>query len=191
MLKKATPNVHGCAGMYAWRPNAGFTLVEMLVTIAIIAVLAALLLSVVGRAKNNGSKATDLNNLRQMMIVLHLYSNDYNDGLPPCNGDDGGSVSTNSGWLYTPDMSAVAPARFKAETGLFWPGLRSPTLYLCPMDDPKAARYSKHDGRVEQRPQQLSSYAMNGAVNDFSQPVNGKILDPVKLSAMKPDDCAF
>lgn len=164
---------------------------ELLVVITIIAIIAALLVPVVSRARNNGSKATDINNLKQVMIALQLYVNDYTDVLPPPNGDDGGSVCTNSGWLYTPDMSASGPDRFKAETGLFWPSLHNPKLYLCPMDDPTAPRYSKVDGKVEQRRQQLSSYAMNGAVTDFSQAINGKIIAPVKLSAMQADDCAF
>jgi len=171
--------------------QAGFTLIELLIVIAIIAILAALLLPAVSHARNDGSKATDLNNLRQGMIVLHLYSTDNSDALPPPNGDDGGSVSTNSGWLYTPDMAANGTNRFDASTGLFWPTLHNPKVYLCPMDDPNAARFSKHDGTIEHRRQQLSSYAMNGAVNDYSKMINGKPIAPVRLSAMRADDCAF
>ena len=159
--------------------------------IALIAILAALLLPAVSRAKNNGSKATDLNNLHQIMITLQTYSTDNNDVLPDPNGDDGGSVATDSGWLYAVDMSATGPARYKEAGGLFWPALRSPRLYFCPMDDPTAESYSKHDGKVEARRQQLSSYAMNGAVNDYSKMINSKLMKPIKLSALGPEDCAF
>ena len=129
----------------------GFTLTELLVTISIMAILAALLLPVLGRAKNSASKATDINNLRQIMTALQLYANDNSGAIVPPNGDDGGSVSTNSGWLYTPNMALPTPGRFTADTGLLWPTLRSSSLYVCPMDDPTAARYSKIDKKVEQR----------------------------------------
>src|SRR6185437_2778264 len=71
--------------------------------------------------------------------------------------------------------------------GVLWSSLCNIKLYVCPMDKPDRAVYSAHDGQVEQRAQQLSSYAMNGAVVGFM-----KILPtPVKLSSLKADDCAF
>ena len=60
----------------------GFTLIELLVTIAIIALLAALLLPALARAKESGRRASCINNLRQLHIALALYA-DQNDGLYP------------------------------------------------------------------------------------------------------------
>src|SRR5215471_10108320 len=91
----------------------GFTLVELLVVIAIIGILAALLMTAVSRAKNQASKVTDINNLKQVMTAVHSYAADENDILPPPNWDGGGDTGTNSGWLYTIDLSATGPARFK------------------------------------------------------------------------------
>lgn len=165
----------------------GFTLVELLVVIAIIGILAALLMTAVSRAKNQASKVTDINNFKQIMTAVHEYTADDNDVLPAPNWDGGGDTGTNAGWLYTVDLSATGTARFKAETGLLWPALGVPKVYVCPMDDPVKARYSRSQGVVEQRQQQLSSYAMNGAVVGYA----ARVYPPVKMASMRSDDCAF
>jgi prepilin-type N-terminal cleavage/methylation domain-containing protein len=58
-----------------------FTLVELLVVIAIIGILAGLLLPVLSKAKSSAGKATDLNNLKQIMVAIHLYASDNGDVL--------------------------------------------------------------------------------------------------------------
>jgi prepilin-type N-terminal cleavage/methylation domain-containing protein len=169
------------------KPQRAFTLIELLVVIAIIAILAALLLPALSRAKKSAAKAADLNNLKQIMVALHIYADENGGALPPPNWDSGGLNGTNTGWLYAVNLSATGTNRFNLQTGLFWDALRNSKVYLCPLDKTDESLFSAMDGVVEQRPQQISSYSMNGAVIKF----NDRIYPPVKLMALLPADAAF
>ena len=177
--------------MMKW--TRAFTLVELLVVIAIIAILAALLLPGLSSAKNEAAKTTDLNNLRQVMIALHLYTADNKDVITWPNWDYGGAMpdgTARAGWLYTPDLPASGTNVFQAPTGLLWNSLHAPKSYLCPMDRPDQPLYSEHYGEVTNRAMQLSSYIMNGAVIGFRTGYHSNSL-PVKILQMQPGDCVL
>jgi prepilin-type N-terminal cleavage/methylation domain-containing protein len=65
------------------RANRAFTLIELLVVIAIIAILAAMLLPTLNRAKEAGKRIACLNNLAQLSLAAHMYLDDSHGYYPP------------------------------------------------------------------------------------------------------------
>ena len=115
--------------------------------IAVIGILAALLLPVLGKSKNKAIMMTDIDNLKQQTMAMQLYAW---IAATICPGRTGTEGVDPAGLALRYDPTANGQARFKVETGLFWPTLKNLRLYLCPMDNTNTPLFA-------QREQQISS----------------------------------
>jgi prepilin-type N-terminal cleavage/methylation domain-containing protein/prepilin-type processing-associated H-X9-DG protein len=113
----------------------GFSLIELLVAIAIIAVLAALLLPSLSRAKAQGQNITCLSNLKQLQLGYRMYSDDNHDWLAPniSRMSYPNQVNVTGAWVLGNVRIDTNTANIQA--GTLFQYLRSPAAYSCPADN--------------------------------------------------------
>jgi prepilin-type N-terminal cleavage/methylation domain-containing protein len=168
-----------------WRGGSGFTLIELLVVIAIIAILAALLLPALSRAKAKALQANCVSNLRQMGVAFQFYADQNRDLFPNYTG-------------MHADGSLADPMK-PADRSLMWfeqlRVLVSPAnqvsnfvCWQCPAAIPIIARYAAINPGLVYTGNLLSyGYNYSNLGNDF--PTYSTHMRITMTMLRKPSDC--
>lgn len=150
----------GCAARTGGR-EAAFTLIELLVVIAIIAILAALLLPALNRAKAKAQRVACLNNQRQMSLALQMYAGDNRDYLPSNGYADpklGIPFWVGGDGHWNPESFTNLDLLLNPNIAQFANYIKNPGVYRCPTDRSKVEI-------AGQQYDKLRSYAMNSYIS--------------------------
>jgi prepilin-type N-terminal cleavage/methylation domain-containing protein/prepilin-type processing-associated H-X9-DG protein len=113
------------------RASGGFTLIELLVVIAIIAILAAMLLPALSKAKQKAQGIKCLSNSKQFALAWTMYADDTRDTL--VLNPESASFPSNPAWLYGNMQNPLEVTNTDLIiSGLLFPYTKAVDLYKCP-----------------------------------------------------------
>jgi prepilin-type N-terminal cleavage/methylation domain-containing protein len=178
-------------------PKRAFTLIELLIVIAIIAILAALLLPALANAKSQAHRAVCMSNERQMVTAWTIYAGDNNERLVSNGGDLATTSNVPHLWVHggnhgTPDTLTNHLYLVAQNFALFASLLPGYSIYKCPGDQ-TIWPYWTTSGQLNMVPE-IRSYAMNSylAMDNYILPLNTNVNFRMywKLSRVNADGAA-
>jgi prepilin-type N-terminal cleavage/methylation domain-containing protein/prepilin-type processing-associated H-X9-DG protein len=180
-------SIEGCKSAV----ESGFTLIELIVTIAAIAILAALLLPALSQGKQSAWRADCQSNLHQLGVAAELYWDDHNGNCFKC-----GPTSLSGGQLWWVGWLGSGPETtrpYDLSPGALFPYLKNSNVRLCPVFGTVMAQFklkatnivcsygynaflSPADAPLKiaqiKQPSQIALFADAAQVNDFQAPAS-------------------
>ncbi len=135
------------------RRRGGFTLIELLTVIAIIGILAAILIPVVGAVRESARASQCLSNLRQIGSGIYLYADDNDGRLPPLSLTSALEGIYERWWMHLPEY-----VMGQRHPELIYERTRGGTVFFCPsaINEPRPQAIT---------PNRVASYGMSRYVN--------------------------
>jgi prepilin-type N-terminal cleavage/methylation domain-containing protein len=118
-------------------PRSAFTLIELLVVIAIIAILAAMLLPAVAKAKMQGKRVRCISNQKQLAVTWMLYVSDFNDYVPANGNYDPPTTQVKlwvQGAFWNAGVGKTDTYIVNPQYAQFANYLKNAKVYNCPLD---------------------------------------------------------